>query len=264
MPKRSLAALTPGAQGDAPVLPVTPPPRSSVGRTVPAPRSVNSTPAPKSQLPPSVAPRVAPARREARTADRRTRAASTGPSRGKIIAMIAGGSAISLGLIFGIVYALVSQRDERAYSAAPGSGSTVVVPQASPQLPPAVPSAAVSAQPTRSGSNKVARPIRAEDAKNHLGEYCLVEVTVRRTGKNQSTRFFLNSMEDFRDPNCFTVTFERPVFEQLKARGLTDLDSFFLNRTIKVRGTITKYINPRDQSKSIQIEVEDASQILGP
>ena len=262
MPKRSLAALTPGAQGDAPVLPITPPPRSSVGRSVPMPRSVNSTPAPKSQLPPTVAPRATPARGGPRPSGRRTQ--SAGPSRGKIIAMIAGGSAISLGLIFGIVYALVGKRDDRALSAAPSAGPYVVVPQAAPQLPPAAPSATLSAQPPRSGSNKVARPIRAEEAKNHLGEYCLVEMTVRRTGKNQSTRFFLNSMEDFRDPNCFTVTFERPVFEQLKARGLTDLDSFFLNRTIKVRGTITKYINPRDQSKSIQIEVEDASQILGP
>src|SRR5205823_1698651 len=112
---------------------------------------------------------------------------------------------------------------------------------------------------TRPTSTKIATPITADQAKDHLGEYCLVEMTVKRIGKSQ-TRYFLNHMEEYKDPRCFTVTFEKPVFDQLQARGMIEVESYFLNKTIKVRGTVTKYKNPTGVV-SIQIDVDDANQI---
>ena len=51
---------------------------------------------------------------------------------------------------------------------------------------------------------------------------------VKRTGKNNAgDRFFLNSMENYRDPDCFTITFTKAVLDQLQQRGINDLDGLF-------------------------------------
>lgn len=256
-PKRSPAAMTAGAQGDAPMVPVSPP-RSSVQRTAPLPqRNNNSTPTPKTTLTRDVAPNVAASRNQRKPSSRRLRSRppQSLSGRGKMIAMIVGGSLVSLGMIFGIVWATLGKRDH---------GGVASVTPSSPSLIPPPTTGTPPVAGTQPRTSKVAQPIRADQAKDHLGEYCLVEITVRRTGKNQSTRFFLNSLDDFRDPNCFTVTFEKPVLEQLKQRGLVDIESFFLNKTLRVRGIVTKYVNPRDNSKSIQIDVDDVGQFQFP
>ena len=113
---------------------------------------------------------------------------------------------------------------------------------------------------SRPSSTKLATPITADQAKDHLGEYCLVTMTVKRVGKSQS-RYFLNHMEEYKHPDCFTVTFEKPVYDQLKQRGMGEVDAYFTNKVIRVRGTVTKFKNPRDGSVSIQIDVEDVNQI---
>jgi serine/threonine protein kinase len=243
MPKRSLAALTPGAQGDVQV-PSGPNSRSTISRSPPMSRPSTSTPSPKTSLPPSVAPRLT-APRDYRPADSRRprRKADASNARTKMIVLIASGSLVSLGLIFGIVYFATRKHDAK--------------PQGASTSPP------ITLSPTtapRTNSNKVATPITADQAKDHLGEYCLVEMTVKRIGKSQ-TRYFLNHMEEYKDPRCFTVTFEKPVFDQLKERGMVDVESYFSNKIIRVRGTVTKFKNPRDGVVSIQIDVDDASQI---
>jgi serine/threonine protein kinase len=242
-PKRSLAALTVGAQGDAPVLPATPTPRSSVVRGPGSSRNANSTPAPKTILPTSAVPKLT-APRESRNGEFRRPRRRPAPSneRTKMIAMIAGGSVASLALIFTIVWA-ASRKPESKPQNLPIGGVTSTPP---PTVAP------------RSGSTRVATPITADQAKDHLGEFCLVEMTVKRIGHSQ-TRYFLNHMEEYKDPRCFTVTFEKPVFDQLAARGI-NVDSL-TNKVIRVRGTVTKFKNPRDGVVSVQIDVDDASQI---
>jgi hypothetical protein len=239
-PKRSLAALTPGAQGDAPVLPVTPPPRSTVRRSAPPERPNSSTPIPKMSLPASVAPKLNGARESRPTEHRRPRKRPASNDRTKLIAIIAGGSIASLALIFTIVWAATRKSDAKPQNLPMGAA------------PPAV--------TTRPAPTKIATPINADQAKDHLGEYCLVEMTVKRIGKSQ-TRYFLNHMEEYKDPRCFTVTFEKAVYDQLQARGMLDVESYFLGKTIRVRGNVTKYKNPRDGVVSIQIDVDDANQI---
>jgi serine/threonine protein kinase len=239
----SKAAKTPGAQGDVPV-PTTPQPQSTVRRAAPPSRSTNSTPSPKTILSASAVPKLTASRESRRTEQRRPRRRSESNERTKMIAMIAGGSIASLVLIFTIVWAATRKSEHKP----PQSPSTGVAP---PAVAPRV------------TSNRVATPITADQAKDHIGEYCLVEMTVKRVGRSQ-TRYFLNHMEEYKDPRCFTVTFEKPVFDQLQARGMGDAESYFTNKVIKVRGFITKFKNPRDGTVGIQIDVEDASNILTP
>jgi hypothetical protein len=160
-----------------------------------------------------------------------------------MIALIAGGSIVSLGLIFAIVYFATKKHDVKS----PGTSPPITLGPSHPPAPPPIASQIIS----------------ADKAKAHLGETCVVEMVVKRTGKNNAgDRFFLNSMENYRDPDCFTITFTKPVLDQLQQRGISDLEGYFAGKTVQVRGKVSKYKNPRDNTESLQIEVMDAAQLL--
>ena len=173
MPKRSLAALTPGTQGDVQV-PTGPNSRSTISRSSPVIRPSTSTPSPKTSLPSSVAPRLT-APRDYRPPDSRRprRKSNAANNRTKLIVLIASGSVVSLGLIFTIVYLAVRKHDAK--------------PQGTPARPP------ITFAPSNpSGPPAIASQIISTDkAKGHLGETCIVEMIVKRTGKNNAgDRFF--------------------------------------------------------------------------
>jgi serine/threonine protein kinase len=241
MPKRSRAASVPGAQGDAPGLGDSPSSRSGGPRsTPPLSRPSNSTPVPKTMLTPAAAPKLTAAREARRAEERRPRPKPASATNTKMILQIVGGSLASLAVIFGLVWAFTGKSESTPSDNLPSS--SLPTSQTSPR------------QATG------AKYILADQAKDHLGQYCVVELVVRKTGDNGSGRYFLNSLEDYRSPSCFTVTFVTPVFDELKRRGMRDLNSYFLSRTIRVTGTVTKYTN-KDGTVSVQIDVKSVDQI---
>lgn len=239
MPKRSLAALKPGAQGDSPVLPIVSP-RSTVSRGAPVSRPSNSTPAPTKSLPPSATKLTAP--RSNRDSDRRRpRPKPADSGKGKMIAAIVGGSFLSLALIFGIVWAFTRKSESK-----PSDTPSPFAVAPSPGAANSPPSAAAMA----------AGVIPPEKAGEFFEKRATVEMKVVKTGRATTTaRFFLNSRTDLSAQDNFTVTFTAEVFDQLKAKGMSDLDSFFLSQTIRVTGTVTRYAG------RLQIQVQDVNQI---
>jgi hypothetical protein len=98
--------------------------------------------------------------------------------------------------------------------------------------------------------------IRPENAENYFDKQVTVEMKVVKTGRaNTTARFFLNSKVDLSAMDNLTITFTAEVFDQLRARGMTDLDSYFLSKTIRVTGTVSRY------GGRYQIQVHDANQI---
>jgi serine/threonine protein kinase len=237
MPKRSLAALKPGAQGDAPVLPAVAP-RSPVPRSAPISRPSNSTPSPAKSLPASAALKITAPRSHRDSDRRRPRRKSADAGKAKMIAAIVGGSVLSLSIIFGLVWAFTRKSDLHDSTYPPPVGT---------QTPSYPPSPATATAPG---------VIRPENAENYFEKQVTVEMKVAKTGRaNTTARFFLNSKTDLSAMDNLTITFTADVFDQFKARGMTDLDSYFLSKTIRVTGTVSRY------SGRYQIQVHDANQI---
>jgi serine/threonine protein kinase/DNA/RNA endonuclease YhcR with UshA esterase domain len=258
MPRRSLAASSPGSQSHAPLVPSTPSPRSvptdlirgRTGSGAPltikpsAPKTPGPKPAPKTPAPaPANGPRSrplapiirGPAPRSAvrRKADQK----SAGMSTGMIFAAAAGGA----GLLFvGIFIAWLLKRPAHHVDTTVQAPSAPAAVQPK-QLPP--PSS----------------PIRPEQAASYLDRRVTVEMTVQNVGKATTTDlYFLNSKANYRAADNFSVTFAKPVLDQMGAKGITNLDQLkkaFENKAVRVTGIVTIY-----QSKP-QIVVENADQI---
>jgi DNA/RNA endonuclease YhcR with UshA esterase domain len=83
-----------------------------------------------------------------------------------------------------------------------------------------------------------------------------MELTVQNFSKATSTdRYYLNTKANYRDEDNFTVTFTKPVFDQLRARNITDPRLYFEQRTVRVTGVVTEFRG------RLQIEIDDLSQI---
>ncbi len=97
----------------------------------------------------------------------------------------------------------------------------------------------------------------AAEAQAHLGKPWAVEFVVRSTGASKArSRVFLNSEKDFRSERNLTVVLDLKALEkELRDAGIADATRHYLNKKIKVTGTVSEY---RD---SPQIEVKALSQI---
>jgi hypothetical protein len=155
-----------------------------------------------------------------------------------MILQIVGGSMASLAVVFGIVWLATRNSSSSSHSSADASRGTTavsVVPNAAPGSLDVIP-------PERAGS--------------YFEKNCTVEFTVRKTGRaTTAVRFFLNSKTDLSAPDNFTVTFTGEVFDQFRMKGMTELDSYFISKTIRVSGKVTKYAG------RMQMEIRDANQI---
>jgi hypothetical protein len=98
--------------------------------------------------------------------------------------------------------------------------------------------------------------ITPDQAAKYVGQRCTIELTVQNFSKaTRSDRYYLNTKANYRDEDNFTVTFTKPVFDQLRVRNVMDPKLYFEQRTIRVTGVVTEF-NGR-----LQIEIDDLSQI---
>jgi DNA/RNA endonuclease YhcR with UshA esterase domain len=99
-----------------------------------------------------------------------------------------------------------------------------------------------------------AKPLTPEAAAKKVNEKCTVEMEVRSTGKGEGV-FFLNSKEDFKAPDNFTIFINKEGVGRLKEAKIEDPASHYKNKKIRVSGTVKLY---RDKP---EIVVEKAEQI---
>jgi DNA/RNA endonuclease YhcR with UshA esterase domain len=101
-----------------------------------------------------------------------------------------------------------------------------------------------------------AKPITPAEAAKKIDQKCSVEMKVKSVGKAASDGpYFLNSEDDFRSDNNFTIFVSKEVVAKLKEAKIDDPITYYKDKTIRVTGTVTKY---RDKP---QIKVEGADQI---
>ncbi len=278
MPRRSLAASSPGSQSHAPLVPSTPSPRSSQtdvirsqpgsggprsgGRRAPGsdsrnqspdgprppPKTPAPTPAPKTPAPangPRSRPLAPIIRGPAPEPPRRRKVspeAAGGLSAGMILGAAAGGAGL---LILGIVIAW-------ALKSKPHHDDNL--------LPTPSNQAAVKPKPTSTPKPGVADVIPANLAAKHINERCTVEMQVKRAAKAPTAeRYFLNSKQDYRSSENFTVTFTKNVLDQLAPKGIPN-EKALENKTIRVTGLVVLYNN----SPQIEVSNGDQIQIVNP
>ena len=240
MPRRSLAASSPGTQSHAPILPSTPSPRSMPpdmlrarpGSGAPITSKPASKPGPKTPAPangPRSRPLAPIIRGPAPTSPpppRRRKIEREEPSMsvGKVVALAASGS-IGL-LILGVFLAWAFKPKHHTDDVPAKSPS-----QTAQSRPPAVPPTTVSGV------------IPANQAAQHINQRCTVEMVVVRAAKSPSTeRYFLNSKQDYRAADNFTVTFTKSVLDQLRPKGIAN-EKALENKTIRITGVIILYNN---------------------
>ena len=98
------------------------------------------------------------------------------------------------------------------------------------------------------------KPLTPEAAAKKVNEKCMVEMEVRSTGKGEGV-FFLNSKENYKDADNFTVFINKEGVAKLKEAKIEDPAAYYKNKTIRVTGTVKLY---RDRPEII---VEKADQI---
>lgn len=101
-------------------------------------------------------------------------------------------------------------------------------------------------KPDEARADKPVSPgaISTAEASRRIGEKVTLEMTVQATGGNPKKRFFLNSEKNFRDERNFTIVLEMGMAaEKFAAAKITDPARFYTGKTIRVTGTITKYMD---------------------
>jgi DNA/RNA endonuclease YhcR with UshA esterase domain len=91
-----------------------------------------------------------------------------------------------------------------------------------------------------SSGDKNAKPITPEAAAKKVNEKCTVEMKVQSVGKGKGT-FFLNSKEDYKDKDNFTVFINKTGTDSLKEAKIEDPEAHFKGKTIRVTGTVVLY-----------------------
>jgi hypothetical protein len=104
---------------------------------------------------------------------------------------------------------------------------------------------------------KGAKPLTPEAAAKKIDQQCTVEMMVKSTGKSRGV-FFLNSKEDYKDADNFTVFINKVGVEKLKEAKIEDPSTHFKNKTIRVMGVVKLYRNKPE----IVVEKADQIQVL--
>jgi DNA/RNA endonuclease YhcR with UshA esterase domain len=102
--------------------------------------------------------------------------------------------------------------------------------------------------------DKEAKPLTPEAAAKKINEKCTVEMEVKSTGKGEGV-YFLNSKEDYKAQDNFTVFINKEGVAKLKEAKIEDPAAHYKKKTIRVTGTVKLY---RDKP---EIVVEKADQI---
>jgi hypothetical protein len=102
----------------------------------------------------------------------------------------------------------------------------------------------------------VAKVIPAAEAKDHLDEACVIEMTVQLS-KNAEPRkeYYLDSEDDFHDPKNLAIVISYDDIEAFKKAGIDDPSKHYLHKKIHVQGT------PRKEAQQIRVRITDPKHI---
>ena len=100
--------------------------------------------------------------------------------------------------------------------------------------------------------------IPAAEAKDHLDEACLIEMTVQLSkNADQRKEYYLDSEDDFHDPKNLAIVISYDDIEAFKKAGIDDPSKHYLHKKIHVQGI------PRKEAQQIRVRVTDPKQITG-
>jgi len=104
-----------------------------------------------------------------------------------------------------------------------------------------------------------ARPVEPADAARHVGQWCVVTMKVS-SGRLMADagRCYLNSRKDHRDKENFTAVIFRQGLEKFAKADIDDPAAHFLDKTIRVTGTIELY---KDKPQ-IKVELVDQIEVV--
>ena len=88
------------------------------------------------------------------------------------------------------------------------------------------------------------KPVTAKEAIQHVGQPAVVVEMVVKKAKDRLDKrgvIYLDSEDDFKDPNNLGVALSAGVAAKLKEKGIADPATHFLGKTIRVRGCVMKF-----------------------
>jgi len=110
--------------------------------------------------------------------------------------------------------------------------------------------------PASRGDDKGPKVIPAAEAKDHIGERCTVEMTVKASKHAVHRRtYYLDSEANFRHPKNFAVVISYDDGEKFKPAGIEDLAEHYRGKTIRVTGKVIA------EDKQTRIHVTEVEQV---
>lgn len=99
------------------------------------------------------------------------------------------------------------------------------------------------------------KPVAPSEAKNFVGKSITVEMEVKASKKSiKMKKVFLDSMENFQDPDNLGVTLTDDVeMELARQHSTSDVAGFFRKKTIRVTGKVVR----RDDRTYLDVEKAD-------
>ncbi len=114
----------------------------------------------------------------------------------------------------------------------------------------------VIARPGSADEPDVKKPIPAAEARNHIGETCTIETTIRASKNAEGHReYYLDSEEDFHDEKNLAVVISYDHTDLFKQAGIADPSEHYKGKTLRVTG---KVIHENEQ---VRVRVEDPKKI---
>ncbi len=111
-----------------------------------------------------------------------------------------------------------------------------------------------------------AQNLTALEALDHVGESRTVEFVVRSTGTSKKEGYlFLNSEENFRSNQNFSVVMDPATISRFHAKGIKDIQNHYFRKKIAVTGKVEHFKSVTDikVTDPSQIEITDMSPPLG-
>jgi hypothetical protein len=104
------------------------------------------------------------------------------------------------------------------------------------------------------------KPIPPAEAKKHIGKKVTVEMVVRASKKSlKMKKVFLDSLENFQDPENLGVTITEQAETELAQKHATDdIATFYRDKTIRVTGVIIQ----RDERTYLDVDMADQLKLV--
>lgn len=114
----------------------------------------------------------------------------------------------------------------------------------------------VIARPSSADESDATKPVPAAEARNHIGETCTVETTIRASKNGEGHReYYLDSEEDFHDEKNLAVVISYDHADLFKQAGVDDPSEHYKGKTLRVTGKVIR------ENEQVRIRVEDPRKI---